>query len=237
MLPSLQAGSTSRLPVSFTVQNAPAIVSGDLLTLTGLAAVTVVASHAHSNLVAGAFHSNTASSQAPRGTTITSLDVQKNTFTPNLALPACAQPNFVAPVKVARGLAIVTATNKKGKSTWVPVTIGPLATALFRADGTRHGGAAANVTAPDSSPTLLPASVCLRFGCPLKDIFLPYGVPFYVIPNGTGVRGRRGLDGVSLTLADVPAQVTYIGTQGCYASLDQLDALLPACWLAREPWK
>lgn len=270
----LQATASSGLPVSFTVQGGPATVSGDLLTVTGLGTVTVVASQAGSssflpasatqsfnialgspsirvlvngaslrpgvvppgsyatifgsNLVSGAFQGDSASSQTLGGTTVTILDVQKKSFTPNLSLVSFGQINFVVPADVAAGPATVTVTNKTGKFATVSVTIGPVAPALFSADGSGSGGAAANITAPDGSPTLLPTSSCLPFGCTLKDISLPSGLPVYLILYGTGIRGRSGLHAVSLSIGDVPAKVTYAGAQGNYAGLDQVDALLPA---------
>lgn len=138
------------------------------------------------------------------------------------------QINFVVPTGLAPGLATVTVTNSTGKSASVSVTVGPVSPALFSADGSGSGGAAANVTAPDGSPALLPTSVCLPFGCTLRDISLPPAVPVYLILYGTGIRGRSGLDGVSLTIGDTSVPVTYAGEQGGYAGLDQVDALLPA---------
>ena len=44
---------------------------------------------------------------------------------------------------------------------------------------------------------------------------------------GTGLRGRTSLEAVKLKIGGIDAPVAYVGAQGDFAGLDQVNVLLP----------
>ena len=63
----------------------------------------------------------------------------------------------------------------------------------------------------------------------------PASTTVYLEFYGTGIRGRTGLSGVTVTLGGTALQVTYAGAQGTYAGLDQVNVLLDRSLIGRGP--
>jgi len=63
--------------------------------------------------------------------------------------------------------------------------------------------------------------------CTPLPIPLNAGTQVFLILYGTGIRGRSGLSGVSVTLGGVAAPVLYAGPQGTYPALDQVNVGVP----------
>ena len=53
----------------------------------------------------------------------------------------------------------------------------------------------------------------------------------YLVLNGTGLRGRSGLEAFDVRVGGVVGEVTYAGMQAEFAGLDQINVRLPR-WLA-----
>jgi uncharacterized protein (TIGR03437 family) len=119
----------------------------------------------------------------------------------------------------------------------IGVTVGALAPGLFSADGSGTGSPAGDVVGitRDGTQTVLAASFCSPFDCTLPRIPVVPGAQVYLILFGTGIRGRSGLAGVSVTIGGTPATVTYAGPQGSFPALDQIDVLVPASLAGAGP--
>jgi uncharacterized protein (TIGR03437 family) len=59
------------------------------------------------------------------------------------------------------------------------------------------------------------------------------GDTVYAVLFGTGTRGRTSLDNVRMTLGGRTLPLAYVGPQGAYAGLDQINALIPASLAGR----
>ena len=142
------------------------------------------------------------------------------------------QINFVAPKGLATGSGTVTITNSAGTSASFPTKIAQVSPSLFAADSSGKGAPAAVAlayTGGGAAPQVVPVYNCTGppLACTTTPIDLgPPSTSVYVELFGTGIRGRTGLSGVSVTLGGAALQVTYAGAQGTYPGLDQVNVLL-----------
>jgi uncharacterized protein (TIGR03437 family) len=165
------------------------------------------------------------------GTTVTITDAKGVTETASLVFVSPTQVNFVAPEGLANGGGTVTVTNAAGSKASYAVPIAPVSPSLFTADSSGTGAPAgfALVYPADASPQSLPLFDCSGTPqvCTAVPIDLgPSSTSVYLELFGTGIRGRSGLSAVSVTLGGVALQVSYVGAQGTYAGLDQINALV-----------
>lgn len=140
------------------------------------------------------------------------------------------QINLVAPADLAAGSGVIRVVSAAGWRGSLAIQIRAVAPGLFSADQTGGGLAAALVSrvAPDGSIITAPvASFDPGSG---KYVAVPIDVTsgqVYLSLFGTGIRGRKALDGVLLTVGDVPVQTLYAGAQPEYPGLDQINVSLP----------
>jgi uncharacterized protein (TIGR03437 family) len=165
------------------------------------------------------------------GTTVTITDSKGVTLPAQLNYVSPTQINFVVPEGLASGTATVTVTNASGISSNFTTTIAAISPSLFTADSSGKGAPAAIAVAyaADSSSQVLPVFSCSGspVTCTATPIDLgPASTNVYLELFGTGIRGRSGLSGVTVTLGGTALQVTYAGAQGTYAGLDQVNLLL-----------
>ncbi len=141
------------------------------------------------------------------------------------------QIDFVVPEGLASGSATVTVNNSAGSHVSLAAAIAKVSPSLFTADSSGTGVPAALSLSytNGASPQILPVFSCsgspavctatpINLGSASTNVFLAL--------FGTGIRGRSGLSGVSVTLGGVALQVTYAGAQGTDAGLDQINALI-----------
>jgi uncharacterized protein (TIGR03437 family) len=157
------------------------------------------------------------------GVQATSVDVIDST---GMAHPAtilyasATQLNLEIPAATAAGGAFLVIAGDGGTITWAGTTIGPVAPALFSADGSGRGLAAAyaHVKHPDGSvsTTLTTSPIVLGAG---DDVVLEL--------YGTGIRGASSAGAVTCTIGGSAAAVQYAGAQGQFAGLDQVNVTLP----------
>jgi uncharacterized protein (TIGR03437 family) len=112
------------------------------------------------------------------------------------------QINFVVPDGVAAGVAAVTVSHAGAPDVTTTETVAAVAPALFTADASGSGTAAA-----------IP--------------ILVNGVPQYLSLYGTGIRNRSSLAGVTCTIGGLSVPVLYAGPQPSFAGLDQVNVQLP----------
>jgi uncharacterized protein (TIGR03437 family) len=149
------------------------------------------------------------------------------------------QINFQVPVGLANGNAIITVRSGDGQAISTGETvIANTAPGLFSADGTGTGLAAALVfrVRADGSTVYEPVA---RLDADNKIVTVPIdlgpeGDQVALAMFGTGLRGYQSLCGDGLANCQIKARigvdevpVLYIGSQGQFASLDQINISLP----------
>jgi hypothetical protein len=166
------------------------------------------------------------------GTGVTITDSAGTTKTALLFYASETQINLLVPEGLALGAGTVTVINSASKKVSLPVTIGTVAPSLFTADSSGTGAPAAiALTFTAGNPTAQSAPVFSCGGSSPACTATPINVrtpstQVYLELFGTGIRGRSGLAGVSVTVDGVPLQVLYAGAQSSYAGLDQVNVLL-----------
>jgi uncharacterized protein (TIGR03437 family) len=142
------------------------------------------------------------------------------------------QVNYLMPADVAPGPASVFILAMDGSMSFATIQVGAVAPGLFSADATGNGLAAAVLlrVKADTSQTF---EAIARFD-PSQNKFVAIPIDFgaatdqlFLIPYGTGFRGRTGLPGVSVRVGGTDVETQYAGPQGSLAGLDQINARLP----------
>jgi len=167
------------------------------------------------------------------GVTITVKDSQGAQAQAGLVFVSQSQINYVAPEGLAVGPGSITVTNGAGLADTIPATIGTVAPALFTADATGKGAAAALslVFEGDNPPRVSPAFTCAGTPAACSAVPIDLAVPgsqVYLSLYGTGIRGLSGLSAIRASIGNIPVDVTYAGPQGTFAGLDQVNLLLPS---------
>jgi uncharacterized protein (TIGR03437 family) len=172
------------------------------------------------------------------GTTVKITDSKGATQTAGLFYVSPTQINFLVPTGLASGSATVSIANQAKSVGSFPVTIAQVSPSLFAADSSGAGAAAAVAMAyaPNAPVQVLPVFNCSvsPLVCTATPIDLgSASTSVYLELYGTGIRGRTGLSGVSVTLGGTPLQITYAGAQGTYAGLDQVNALVDRSFIGQ----
>jgi len=126
------------------------------------------------------------------------------------------QVNFLVPASLPTGPATVTIAGSAGPVS-TPVTIGPVAPALFTLN-TAGLAAAYILRVRQGNQTVEPISDPIDLGPPGDQVYLSL--------FGTGIRGAPAGQ-VSVRVQGINALVTYAGPQPQFAGLDQVNVLLP----------
>jgi uncharacterized protein (TIGR03437 family) len=147
-----------------------------------------------------------------------------------LLYAAPGQLNFVVPDGTASGAGSAAVTSG-GVTQTFPVTVQPVAPALFSMSGSGTGVAAAlAVTVPQANPTaqtVAPAFQCGTSGCSPAPISLGTDHAVYLSFYGTGIRNRSALANVTATIGRVAATVQFAGAAPGFVGLDQVNVLVP----------
>ena len=175
------------------------------------------------------------------GATVTITDSNGATQTAPLFYVSPTQINFLVPEGLANGSATITVTNAAGNQVSFAATIALISPSLFTADSSGKGAPAAIALAypgGTAAPEEEPVFVCTTspLACPAFPIDLgPPSTSVYLELYGTGIRGRSGISGVSVTLGGTALQVTYAGAQATDAGLDQVNVLLDRSLTGKGP--
>jgi uncharacterized protein (TIGR03437 family) len=130
------------------------------------------------------------------------------------------QINFVVPSEVQPGVASVVVQTSLGNFALGHITIAKTAPAIFTANASGRGDAAAVATADGVAYQQSPFALTVN------------GKPNYLLLFGTGLRratnanaeDENGIaESVSVTIGGLAAKVLYAGAQGQYVGLDQLN--------------
>jgi uncharacterized protein (TIGR03437 family) len=140
------------------------------------------------------------------------------------------QINFQIPAGTSPGVALVTAIDERGVTAAGAVEISLAAPGLFSADATGQGPAAGLVLRikGDGSSSYEPVA---RFDTTRQifveapiDLGLDPAEQVFLLLFGSGFRQLAAETSVSI--GGAPAEVTYVGPQGEYAGLDQVNIRL-----------
>lgn len=158
------------------------------------------------------------------GSTVVLTDSAGARWTAPLLYTSPRQINFVVPETAAPGAAAVAISSGAAVQTF-PVTVRPIAPALFSMSAAGTGVAAATaVTQVGTSQSPTPVFQCASGGCASTPIPLGADRTVAVSFYGTGLRGRAN---VTVTIGGVPAPVQYAGPAPGFAGLDQVNVILP----------
>ena len=141
-----------------------------------------------------------------------------------------AQINFEIPAGTAVGQATVTVLNAGGsRVSSSTVQVQTVAPALFTADGTGRGVAAALSVQVlvGSRQSIAPIFQCSGGACTSVPVNLGVDTPTYLSLFGTGIRNQSALANVTVTINGAAVQVLYAGPQGFYIGLDQINVAVP----------
>jgi len=142
-----------------------------------------------------------------------------------------AQINFEVPSGTATGNATLTLQSGSRPVNLGTSQIAVTAPALFSADWTGTGVAAATAVRtvlPSDLQAPVPVYTCARPGsCTSVPIQLGIDTPVFVSFYGTGIRGRSSLADVSVTIGGESCPVKFAGPQGKIPGLDQVNVALP----------
>jgi uncharacterized protein (TIGR03437 family) len=142
------------------------------------------------------------------------------------------QINFQIPPETANGTATMTVTSGDGTLAVGTFPIASVAPGLFTANADGKGVPAGYVLRirADNSQSIEPIS---RFDTAQNKFIAvpidlgPAGDQVFVISFGTGIRFRSSLSAVSVSLGGENAQVLFVGPQGDFVGLDQLNVQVP----------
>jgi uncharacterized protein (TIGR03437 family) len=140
---------------------------------------------------------------------------------------SAGQINFVLPSDIAPGTASITIQNSTNPAITTSVDVRTVAPALFSADATGKGAAAATAIVSIVGRTSpLPVFNCSGSTCTPVPIRLGIDTPIYLSLYGSGIRRRSSLSNVTCTIGGISVPVLYAGPQPEFAGLDQVNVAL-----------
>ncbi|MEP7343576.1 MAG: BACON domain-containing carbohydrate-binding protein [Acidobacteriota bacterium] len=216
----------------FTVNRAVASVSAASYLGVSLASESIVAAFG-TGLATGVGIANS----LPLPTTLlgTTVKVKDSAGAERLAplfFVAPTQINFQIPPGTATGTANLTITGGDGTVSSGNVAITNVAPGLFTADASGQGLAAAVAfrIKADGAQSFEPVSMfdpgTGRFVAVPIDLG-PEGDQVFLLLFGTGLRFRSSLTAASATIGGINSEVLYVGSQGDFVGLDQINLSLP----------
>ncbi len=162
------------------------------------------------------------------GTTITVTDGQGTDRQAPLVFVSPNQVNYLIPEGTQPGPAQLTIRSGSGDVSLENLDAEEIAPALFSANSTGRGPAAAYVQKTDQS--IAYTFNCIGAGsCDNMPVDLS-GPDTYLVLYGTGIRNSKS---VGVTIGGQPAQVVYAGPQGSFPGLDQINVILPKALAGR----
>ncbi len=137
------------------------------------------------------------------------------------------QINFLVPQGTAPGAAAILIQKAGAANRTGSADIRGVAPALFSADATGKGVAAATaIRVAGGVQNPVPVFECAAGGCAPVPIPILAGAPVYLTLYGTGIRNRSSLANVTCRVGDAAVPVLYAGAQPVFAGLDQANVAL-----------
>jgi uncharacterized protein (TIGR03437 family) len=161
-----------------------------------------------------------------RGTTVRVRDSAGTERLAPLFFVSPGQINYLLPANTATGQATVTATSGNGDISFGTLLVSAISPALFSANANGSGVAAANVLRVLANGQQV-FEAAMRFD-QASNRFVPEPINLgpeseqvYLVVYGSGLRGYS--NAVTATLGGAPINVIFVGPQGGFAGLDQLN--------------
>ena len=137
------------------------------------------------------------------------------------------QINFVMPEGMIAGTASVTIQSSGSPPITTSADVRAVAPALFTADATGKGPAAATAIKIIASRTVpVPVFTCTGSACSTVPIQLGVDTPIYLSLYGSGIRHRSSFGNVTCTIGGIRVPVLYADAQTQFAGLDQVNVAL-----------
>ena len=156
------------------------------------------------------------------GVSLQVTDASGSPFNAPLSYVSPQLINFVMPSTVAMGQAAVSVNNGLGTTLLGTAIVQNVAPALFSADGTGTGVAAAvALGVTGNQPTITPVFNCAGSTCTATAISLSSATNVYLILYGTGIRHYQHSIACSIKGTSQPVQ--FAGPQTTYQGLDQVN--------------
>ena len=152
------------------------------------------------------------------------------------------QINFVAPVGMADGSALLTVLNGELEIASGAINVTNAAPGLFAANSTGRGVAAALALRVRADGTQSYEPVAQFDTAQNQFVAVPIDLgadqnaaadEVFLVLFCTGVRNRTSQNNVSVKLGDIDAEVLYAGAQPSFAGLDQINVRLPRTLIGR----
>lgn len=142
------------------------------------------------------------------------------------------QVNYLVPTETKEGTAVVTITRNNVIFATGPLPVAKVAPALFTANATGQGLAAALVLRVKADGTQSYEPIAYFDASQSRYIAQPIDLgaeteQVFLLLFGTGFRGRSALTAVTCRVGETEAEVTFAGAQAGFAGLDQANVLLP----------
>ncbi len=166
-----------------------------------------------------------AAQSLPLPTSLAGTTLTVNGIPAPLFYVSSTQINFVVPPTIDPGPAVVIASNPVGSYSLGVVQIVPSAPAIFTADSTGKGDAAALATIDGINYQQQPFDVLVN-GAPNTLVFYGTGIRRAAAANPGDDNGVS--ESVSVTIDGRSARVLYAGAQGAFSGLDQINVETPA---------
>jgi uncharacterized protein (TIGR03437 family) len=224
--------NTTSTAATFAVAGAVSNVSAASYLSTQFAPEEIVAAFGQ-NLATG---SATASSlPLPTQLAGTSVKIKDSAGVERLAalfFVSVNQVNYTLPTGVANGTATVTVFRSDSRLSLGQITINSVAPGLFSANAT-GSGAATGVALRVMTGNVQRFETIIRYdAASSKFVTMPIDLgpttdQVYLVIYGTGLRQRSALSNVACTLGGVAVTPTYVGAQGSFSGLDQVNLLVP----------
>ncbi|NOT61898.1 MAG: hypothetical protein HOP19_16915 [Acidobacteria bacterium] len=173
-----------------------------------------------------------------QGVTVNVTDSANVTRAAPLFFVSPGQINLLIPANTATGAATLTLTNSPNAPVTASVLIQATAPALFTANGDGTGVPAALALRVKADGTLSYESVAYfdEFQQRIFPLPLDLGAEneqVYLILFGSGMRNRSSLSATSMRIGGMAATPLYLGAQGGYVGLDQVNVLVPRALAGR----
>ena len=149
------------------------------------------------------------------------------------------QINFLVPKDTAEGIATISIQSSSGIITAGLLQVGKISPALFAADTTGQGVAAAVVQRVRADGTQRYEDAYFFDEVQKKYVAKPIDLgpesdQVYLLLFGTGIRFRDALADVAASIGGVSAEITYAGPHGFFVGVDQINVKIPRSLQGRK---
>jgi uncharacterized protein (TIGR03437 family) len=164
-------------------------------------------------------------------TSIALVDSSNTSYAVPLVFVSPGQVNYMVPPGVETGPAWLKIASGDGTVSQGVVLVAQVAPGIYSANANGQGVAAADVVTQhaDRSQTITQTYTCVSGECVAQPISLgSAGDTVYLALFGTGLRHASSASAVTVQVGNLSLPPVYVGPQGQYPGLDQVNVQLPA---------